>query len=207
MMLKIQIWNITGINYIFNFNISQYDSFYCVFDQICPYFKMIKVAVFWQIYSSHTFLRLLKCFHLQFTLINTLGDSFNYFLKVVQAKVLRCDPENKKLCLSFKAVTEGDIKVEQTEKFDFVVGKVIWPKQLFILIFANHRKIKKKYMTLHVISYLGSQCKSLPQSPGWFGSLHCSWRGSSFHTHSASLWSCDQLLSPVDGVGGGWHHL
>ncbi|XP_077102303.1 protein RRP5 homolog [Siphateles boraxobius] len=45
--------------------------------------------------------------------------------QVVQAKVLRCDPENKKLCLSFKAVTEGDIKVEQTEKFDFVVGKAV----------------------------------------------------------------------------------
>lgn len=45
--------------------------------------------------------------------------------QVVQAKVLRCDPENKKLCLSFKAVTEGDIKVEQTEKFDFAVGKAV----------------------------------------------------------------------------------
>ncbi|KAK7165863.1 hypothetical protein R3I93_005826 [Phoxinus phoxinus] len=45
--------------------------------------------------------------------------------QVVQAKVLRCDPENKKLCLSFKAVTEGDIKVEQTEKFDFMVGKAV----------------------------------------------------------------------------------
>ncbi|XP_048052287.1 protein RRP5 homolog [Megalobrama amblycephala] len=45
--------------------------------------------------------------------------------QVVQAKVLSCDPENKKLCLSFKAVSEGDIKESQTEKFDFVVGKTV----------------------------------------------------------------------------------
>lgn len=76
-----------------------------------------------------------------------MGDSFNYFLQVVQAKVLRCDPENKKLCLSFKAVTEGDIKVEQTEKFDFAVGKVICLKQICILLFANKRKVKKIHST------------------------------------------------------------
>lgn len=45
--------------------------------------------------------------------------------QVVQAKVLRCDPENKKLCLSLKAVTEGDIKGAQTEKFAFVTGKTV----------------------------------------------------------------------------------
>ncbi|RXN09143.1 RRP5-like protein [Labeo rohita] len=45
--------------------------------------------------------------------------------QVVQAKVLRCDEKNKMLRLSFKAVTEGDIKEVQTAKFDFEVGKTV----------------------------------------------------------------------------------
>ncbi|XP_067297092.1 protein RRP5 homolog [Pseudorasbora parva] len=52
-------------------------------------------------------------------------ESLFFVGQVVQAKVLRCDPENKKLCLSLKAVTEGDVKGAQTEKFDFVVGKTV----------------------------------------------------------------------------------
>ncbi|XP_016402857.1 protein RRP5 homolog, partial [Sinocyclocheilus rhinocerous] len=44
---------------------------------------------------------------------------------VVQAKVLKCDEENKMLRLSFRAVTEGDVKEAQTAKFDFVVGKTV----------------------------------------------------------------------------------
>ncbi|TRY56198.1 hypothetical protein DNTS_002546 [Danionella cerebrum] len=45
--------------------------------------------------------------------------------QVVKAKVLRCDQENKKLKLSFKAVTEWDINQEITAKFDFMVGKSV----------------------------------------------------------------------------------
>uniref|UniRef100_A0A673FLS3 S1 motif domain-containing protein n=1 Tax=Sinocyclocheilus rhinocerous TaxID=307959 RepID=A0A673FLS3_9TELE len=45
--------------------------------------------------------------------------------QVVQAKVLKCDEENKMLRLSFRAVTEGDVKEAQTAKFDFVVGKTV----------------------------------------------------------------------------------
>ncbi|XP_051723103.1 protein RRP5 homolog [Ctenopharyngodon idella] len=52
-------------------------------------------------------------------------ESLFFVGQVVQAKVLNCDPENKKLCLSFKAVSEGDIKEAQTEKFDFVSGKTV----------------------------------------------------------------------------------
>ncbi|XP_016326215.1 protein RRP5 homolog [Sinocyclocheilus anshuiensis] len=45
--------------------------------------------------------------------------------QVVQAKVLDCDEEKKMLRLSFRAVTEGDVKEAQTAKFDFVVGKTV----------------------------------------------------------------------------------
>ncbi|KAF4118411.1 protein RRP5 homolog [Onychostoma macrolepis] len=45
--------------------------------------------------------------------------------QVVQAKVLDCDEEKKMLRLSFRAVTEGDIKEAQIAKFDFVVGKTV----------------------------------------------------------------------------------
>ncbi|XP_052401989.1 protein RRP5 homolog isoform X1 [Carassius gibelio] len=45
--------------------------------------------------------------------------------QVVKAKVLDCDEEKKMLRLSFRAVTEGDVKEEKTAKFDFVVGKTV----------------------------------------------------------------------------------
>lgn len=45
--------------------------------------------------------------------------------QVVKAKVLDCDEEKKMLRLSFRAVTEGDVKEAQTAKFDFVVGKTV----------------------------------------------------------------------------------
>ncbi|XP_065151454.2 protein RRP5 homolog [Paramisgurnus dabryanus] len=45
--------------------------------------------------------------------------------QVVQAKVLNCDVANEKLLLSFKAVTEGDVKEAQTAQFDFEVGKTV----------------------------------------------------------------------------------
>lgn len=45
--------------------------------------------------------------------------------QVVKVKVLKCDEEKKMLRLSFKSVTEGDIKQEQMAKFDFMVGKMV----------------------------------------------------------------------------------
>lgn len=44
--------------------------------------------------------------------------------QVVQAKVIKCDPENEKLLLSFKAVTQSDIENVPSVKFDFKIGKV-----------------------------------------------------------------------------------
>uniref|UniRef100_A0A9J7X0S5 Protein RRP5 homolog n=1 Tax=Cyprinus carpio carpio TaxID=630221 RepID=A0A9J7X0S5_CYPCA len=44
--------------------------------------------------------------------------------QVVKAKVLDCDEEKKMLRLSFRAVTEGDVKEAQTAKFDFVTVEV-----------------------------------------------------------------------------------
>ncbi|XP_051559208.1 protein RRP5 homolog [Myxocyprinus asiaticus] len=52
------------------------------------------------------------------------GDLF-FIGQVVQAKVLKCDVENEKMLLSFKAVTEGDVVRAQTAKFDFKVGKMV----------------------------------------------------------------------------------
>ncbi|KAL1281885.1 hypothetical protein QQF64_000688, partial [Cirrhinus molitorella] len=45
--------------------------------------------------------------------------------QVVQAKVLKCNEQDKMLRLSFKAVTEADLNNVQTAKYDFVVGKMV----------------------------------------------------------------------------------
>lgn len=44
--------------------------------------------------------------------------------QVVKAKVIKCDPENEKLLLSFKAVTQNDLEKISNVKFDFEIGKV-----------------------------------------------------------------------------------
>lgn len=44
--------------------------------------------------------------------------------QVIQAKVLKCDVENEKLLLSFKAVTQNDLEKIRSTKFDLEVGKV-----------------------------------------------------------------------------------
>lgn len=44
--------------------------------------------------------------------------------QVIQAKVLKCDVENEKLLLSFKAVTQNDLEKIRSMKFDLEVGKV-----------------------------------------------------------------------------------
>lgn len=45
--------------------------------------------------------------------------------QVVKVKVLKCDEEKKMLRLSFKSVTEEDVREEQIAKFDFIVGKMV----------------------------------------------------------------------------------
>ncbi|XP_051982643.1 protein RRP5 homolog [Xyrauchen texanus] len=57
-------------------------------------------------------------------LVVNAGDIF-FIGQVVQAKVIKCDVENEKMLLSFKAVTEGDLRWEETAKFDFKVGKTV----------------------------------------------------------------------------------
>ncbi|XP_034155929.2 protein RRP5 homolog [Pangasianodon hypophthalmus] len=52
-------------------------------------------------------------------------QSLFYLGQVVKAKVLKCDAENEKLLLSFKAVTQNDIEKVQSVKFDFEIGKKV----------------------------------------------------------------------------------
>ncbi|KAL6481580.1 hypothetical protein MHYP_G00096600 [Metynnis hypsauchen] len=51
--------------------------------------------------------------------------SLFYAGQVVKAKVLRCDAENEKLVLSFKAVTQEDVARIQTDTVAFEVGKKV----------------------------------------------------------------------------------
>lgn len=44
--------------------------------------------------------------------------------QVVKAKVMRCDAENEKLLLSFKAITEVDV-IQTQGQFDFEIGKTV----------------------------------------------------------------------------------
>ncbi|XP_028264311.1 protein RRP5 homolog isoform X2 [Parambassis ranga] len=53
-----------------------------------------------------------------------------YVGQVLKTKVLHCDPEKEKMVLSFKAVTEGDIKEPAKPQFDFEVGKRVEAKVL-----------------------------------------------------------------------------
>ncbi|XP_036412886.1 protein RRP5 homolog isoform X2 [Colossoma macropomum] len=52
-------------------------------------------------------------------------QSLFYVGQVLKAKVLRCDAENEKLVLSFKAVTQGDVERVQTNTVAFEVGKKV----------------------------------------------------------------------------------
>lgn len=52
-------------------------------------------------------------------------QSLFYIGQVVKAKVIKCDPENEKLLLSFKAVTQNDLEKISNVKFDFEIGKKV----------------------------------------------------------------------------------
>ncbi|KAF4075156.1 hypothetical protein AMELA_G00231350 [Ameiurus melas] len=52
-------------------------------------------------------------------------QSLFYIGQVVKAKVIQCDPENEKLLLSFKAVTQNDLEKIPNVKFDFDIGKKV----------------------------------------------------------------------------------
>ncbi|XP_066517483.1 protein RRP5 homolog isoform X2 [Hoplias malabaricus] len=52
-------------------------------------------------------------------------QSLFYVGQVVKVKVLKCDPENEKLILSFKSVTQEDVERVQSAEFVFEVGKKV----------------------------------------------------------------------------------
>ncbi|KAI4899783.1 hypothetical protein NFI96_011797 [Prochilodus magdalenae] len=62
----------------------------------------------------------------ELTVDSTINSQGLFYVgQVVKAKVLKCDAENEKLVLSFKAVTQRDVKQVQTAKVAFEVGKKV----------------------------------------------------------------------------------